>query len=245
MIVVTAGHVDHGKTSLIRCLTGVDTDRLPEEKKRGMSIDLGFAYLSLPSEFSSVGTSDGDATPDDSQQVTMPQVAFVDVPGHEKFVRNMIAGVSAVDAALLVIAADDGPMPQTREHLAILQLLNVPRAIVAVTKADLVDEQRLAEARKQITDLLDTTSFAAAPMVDVSINDQASIDQLKDVLLAGLQEQKSSLQTSAESDDGCWFRMSIDRQFSITGAGTVVTGCLLYTSPSPRDGLLSRMPSSA
>jgi len=219
LIVVTAGHVDHGKTSLIRCLTGTDTDRLPEEKKRGMSIDLGFAYLSLPGEFSSDETPGGEETPVDNQQV-----AFVDVPGHEKFVRNMIAGVSAVDAALLVIAADDGTMPQTEEHLAILRLLDVPRAIVAITKADLVDQERLAEVHDQVTALLAETRFSEAPMIDVSINDQQSIDRVKDVLLTCLREEYSAPRRPSLLDDGSYFRMSIDRQFSITGAGTVVTG---------------------
>lgn len=205
MIVVTAGHVDHGKTSLVRSLTGTDTDRLPEEKKRGMSIDLGFAYL-----------PPGDESTDDTP------LAFIDVPGHEKFVRNMIAGVSAVDAALLVVAADDGPMPQTLEHLAILQLLNVPAAIVAITKTDLVDEQRLISVREEITVLLDDTRFANALMLDVSINDHQSIDRVRHALLASLSENRTL--SSASVDDGSFFRMSIDRKFSITGAGTVVTG---------------------
>jgi len=121
MIVATAGHVDHGKTSLIHALTGVDTDRLPEEKKRGLTIDLGFAYLALPS---------GDV------------IGFIDVPGHERFVRNMVAGVAGIDQGLVVVAADDGVMPQTREHVAVLGLLGVTRVVVAVTKIDRVDQTR-------------------------------------------------------------------------------------------------------
>src|SRR3970040_1094232 len=119
MIVATAGHVDHGKTSLVKALTGVDTDRLPEEKKRGLTIDLGFAYLD--------------------------SLGFVDVPGHERFTRNMLCGVAAIDFVLLVVAADDGPMPQTREHLAILDLLGVPRGAVALTKVDRVAHERVGE----------------------------------------------------------------------------------------------------
>src|SRR5688500_4529494 len=131
MIVATAGHVDHGKTSLVKALTGVDADRLPEEKKRGMTIDLGFAY--------------------------MADIGFVDVPGHERFVHNMLAGVSGIDLALLVVAADDGPMPQTREHLAILGLLGVPRAAVALTKVDRVPPSRVDEIKGSIEELLAPT----------------------------------------------------------------------------------------
>ncbi len=227
MIVVTAGHVDHGKTSLVKCLTGTDTDRLPEEKKRGMSIDLGFAYLSHEPELSD--SQSGPVTGDkvetgDVAAGNARQIAFVDVPGHEKFVRNMIAGVSAVDAALLVIAADDGPMPQTLEHLAILQLLHVPRLIVAISKTDLVDQQRLATVREEIATLLNDTSFADAIMIDVSVNDQQSVEQVKAALLSSLVEQGVNPPSVREVNDGSYFRMSIDRKFSITGAGTVVTG---------------------
>ena len=243
---MTAGHVDHGKTSLVKCLTGTDTDRLPEEKKRGMSIDLGFAYLPLPTESSdgasrpasteqpaNTGQSDTtehDRTKHDTTEQTgvadesAGQIAFVDVPGHEKFVRNMIAGVSAVDAALLVIAADDGPMPQTEEHLSILQLLDVPRAIIAVSKTDLVDQQRLSTVREEIATLLKETRFADALVFDVSINDSESIERVKAALLNSLVEREDDTLSSTQKDDGAYFRMSIDRRFSITGAGTVVTG---------------------
>ena len=128
MIVATAGHVDHGKTSLVKALTGVDADRLPEEKKRGMTIDLGFAYRG--------------------------ELGFVDVPGHERFVHNMLAGVSGIDLALLAVAADDGPMPQTREHLAILQLLGVPRIAIALTKIDRAPPERVAEVKAALAVLL-------------------------------------------------------------------------------------------
>jgi selenocysteine-specific elongation factor len=139
MIVGTAGHIDHGKTSLVRALTGVDTDRLKEEKARGISIDLGFAYLPSP---------DGSV------------LGFVDVPGHEKFVHNMLAGATGIDFVLLVIAADDGVMPQTREHLAIIDLLGITRGIVALTKSDLVDEAQRAKVEAEIAQLLDGTGLS-------------------------------------------------------------------------------------
>ena len=129
MIIATAGHIDHGKTALVQALTGVDTDRLPEEKKRGMSIDLGFAYYTSP-----------------GGQV----LGFVDVPGHERFIRNMLAGVTGIDCAMLIVAADDGPMPQTAEHLAILDLLNVSDGVIALTKIDRVDEARVEEVKREI-----------------------------------------------------------------------------------------------
>src|SRR3954468_18762940 len=148
MIVGTAGHVDHGKTALVRALTGVDTDRLKEEKERGISIDLGFAYLSADS-----GTV----------------VGFVDVPGHEKFVRNMLAGATGIDFVLLTIAADDGVMPQTREHLAILDLLGITRGIVALTKADLADAALRAQRESEIANALIGTGLEGADILAVSV----------------------------------------------------------------------------
>ena len=132
MIVATAGHIDHGKTLLVKALTGVNTDRLPEEKERGLTIDLGFAYLPLEKGLT---------------------IGFIDVPGHERFIRNMLAGVSGIDLALLIVAADDGPMPQTKEHLAILDLLKVERSAIAITKIDRVDTQRVIEVRNSIESL--------------------------------------------------------------------------------------------
>src|SRR5271154_4027200 len=143
MIVATAGHVDHGKTLLVKALTGVDTDRLPEEKKRGMTIDLGFAYL--PVEFSET-------------------VGFVDVPGHERFVHNMLAGVAGIDFALFIIAADDGPMPQTREHLAILDLLGIKMGAIALTKIDRVAASRVEEAQYEVAKLFSPTALARFPI---------------------------------------------------------------------------------
>lgn len=232
MIVVTAGHVDHGKTSLVKSLTGTDTDRLPEEKKRGLSIDLGFAYLARDgssgageiSGASAVSSTNDDLAGRPSEPgAPSEQIAFVDVPGHEKFVRNMIAGVSAVDAALLVIAADDGPMPQTREHLSILQLLGVPRIIVAISKVDLVDGNRISQVKDEIANLLADTRFSGAQMIDVSVADQASVDRVKAALLDDLSATVSQ-DKSQRVHDSALFRMCIDRRFSVTGAGTVVTG---------------------
>src|SRR5213593_2095467 len=144
MILGTAGHIDHGKTTLVHALTGVDTDRLPEEKRRGITIELGFAPLVV----SGVGT-----------------IGIVDVPGHEAFVRTMLAGATGIDVALLVIAADEGPMPQTREHLAILRLLEVPQLVVALSKSDLVDADWLALVEEEVRELLKDTPFADAEII--------------------------------------------------------------------------------
>jgi len=147
VIIGTAGHIDHGKTSLVKALTGVDADRLKEEKERGITVDLGFAYQALP---------DGDV------------LGFVDVPGHEKLVRNMLAGATGIDHVMLVIAADDGPMPQTREHLAILGLLGLSQGVVALTKSDLVTPERLAQATAEVRALLATSLLSAAPILPLS-----------------------------------------------------------------------------
>src|SRR3990172_83126 len=147
LVVGTAGHVDHGKSALIKALTGIDPDRLPEEKERGMTIDLGFAWLRLPSG---------------------REVSIVDVPGHERFIRNMLAGVGGIDVALLVIAADEGVMPQTTEHLAILDLLRVRRGLVAITKIDLVDEEFRELVISETQDVLKGTALAEAEIVPVS-----------------------------------------------------------------------------
>src|SRR6266536_1237181 len=146
-VIGTAGHVDHGKSTLIRALTGIDPDRLQEEKERGMTIDLGFAWLMLPNGV---------------------EVSIVDVPGHERFIHNMLAGVGGIDIALLVIAADEGVMPQTREHVAILNWLNVAEGVVALTKRDLVDDEWLDLVQADVEDFLKTTSLKAAPFVNVS-----------------------------------------------------------------------------
>src|SRR5580700_10340795 len=154
MIVATAGHVDHGKTTVIKALTGMDTTHLPEERKRGMTIDLGFAGLALP----------GGGF-----------IGFIDVPGHERFIRNMLAGITGVDLALLVVAADDGIMPQTREHLELLDLLQVSEGAVALTKIDRVDSARLTAVTASITQLLAPTHLAGAPIYPVSAPDNTGI----------------------------------------------------------------------
>jgi selenocysteine-specific elongation factor len=199
MIIGTAGHIDHGKTSLVRVLTGVDTDRLKEEKARGISIDLGFAYLPAPDS---------------------AVLGFVDVPGHERFIHNMLAGAAGIDFVLLVVAADDGPMPQTREHLAIVELLGIERGLVALTKADLADEARRGEVEDGIRQVLGTTALAKADIVPVSTVSGEGIDALRTMLF-------EAARSHAVRNDRSRFRMSIDRSFTLPGAGTVVTGTVL------------------
>ncbi|HMJ42073.1 MAG TPA: selenocysteine-specific translation elongation factor, partial [Pseudolabrys sp.] len=207
MIIGTAGHIDHGKTSLVRALTGVDTDRLKEEKARGISIDLGFAYLPAP---------DGSI------------LGFVDVPGHEKFVHNMLAGATGIDFVLLTIAADDGVMPQTREHLAIVDLLGISRGIVALTKADLASPEQLANVTAEITQLLAYTALADILIIPVSTVTGAGIEELRDWLFDAAQ----SMQARAATER---FRLGVDRAFTLPGAGTVVTGTVLSGAVSAGD----------
>lgn len=195
----TAGHVDHGKSTLVKVLTGIDPDRLTEEKERGMTIDLGFAWLTLPSG---------------------REVSIVDVPGHESFIKNMLAGVGGIDAALLVIAADEGVMPQTREHLAILDLLRVQRGIVVLTKVDLVDEEWLALVHEEVVEQLNGTTLVGAPILPVS----AYTGQGMPTLLAELDNMLAEEQDHYTSGRP---RLSIDRVFTMSGFGTIVTGTLL------------------
>ena len=199
MIVGTAGHIDHGKTSLVRALTGVDTDRLKEEKARGISIDLGFAYLPAP---------DGAV------------LGFVDVPGHEKFVHNMLAGATGIDFVLLVIAADDGVMPQTREHLAIVDLLGITRGVVALTKIDLAAPAQQAKVIADIAQLLQGTGLEGAEVVAVSTVTHDGVDALREKLFDAAHTIRA--RASAER-----FRLAVDRSFTLAGAGTVVTGTVL------------------
>ncbi|MFL5737993.1 MAG: selenocysteine-specific translation elongation factor [Actinomycetota bacterium] len=197
-VVATAGHVDHGKSSLIRRLTGMDPDRLAEEKRRGLTIDLGFAWVTLPSG---------------------QEIGFVDVPGHERFVANMLAGVGAVRLVLFVVAADEGWKPQSEEHLAILDVLGVEGAVVALTKSDLVDDDGLEMARAEAEERIVSTALAGAPIVPVS---SSTGDRVDDVA-AALDSMIVSAPTPAENERP---RQFIDRVFSIRGAGTVVTGTL-------------------
>ena len=197
-VIGTAGHVDHGKSALVQALTGIDPDRLREEKERGMTIDLGFAWLTLP----------------DGQDVSV-----IDVPGHERFIKNMLAGVGGIDAGLLVIAADEGIMPQTEEHLSILELLQIPSCLIAVTKVDLVDEDWLDLVHDDITERMKRSRYAEAPMVDVSIVDNLGLDQL-------VAQVQSALVKSESRPDLGQPRLPIDRVFTVAGFGTVVTGTL-------------------
>ncbi len=210
MIVGTAGHIDHGKTSLVRALTGVDADRLKEEKARGITIDLGFAYAPI-----------GEAV-----------VGFVDVPGHERLVHNMLAGASGIDFALIVVAADDGVMPQTREHLAIIDLLGVPRGLIALTKTDLADPDRIAAAEAGIANALIGTSLEGAPVLPVSSATGAGMDTLRAAL------ERAARETVAKPLDAP-FRLAVDRAFTLQGAGTVVTGTVLSGTVRPGDQVVA------
>ena len=212
MIVGTAGHIDHGKTSLVRALTGIDTDRLPEEKARGITLDLGFAYVPLP----------GGGV-----------LGFVDVPGHERLVHTMIAGAASIGMALLVVAADDGVMPQTREHLRILSLLGLTRGVVALTKTDLVDAARVLEVELDIAALLEDTPLAGAAIFPVSAASGAGIAALRARLLA-----EAADETGPQTGPRRAFRLAVDRSFSLAGAGTVVTGSVVSGSVAVGDGVL-------
>src|SRR5215471_9525068 len=199
----TAGHVDHGKSALVTALTGMDPDRLAEEKARGMTIDLGFAWLTLPSG---------------------RVASVVDVPGHEGFIKNMLAGVGGIDVALLVVAADEGIMPQTEEHLAILDLLRVRSGVVALTKADLVDDEWLALVREEVAERLRSTTLANAPIIPCSAITGSGLPEILAALDSALDERSSR----DELRDIGRPRLPIDRVFTITGFGTVVTGTLQH-----------------
>ncbi len=210
----TAGHIDHGKSSLVRALTGTDPDRLPEEKARGVTIELGFAQLTLPS-----GRTMG----------------IVDVPGHEKFVRQMVAGATGIDVVLLVVAADDGVMPQTREHLAIIDLLGIPKGVVALTKSDLVDPDWIELVTEDVRTLLRGTSIQGAPIVPVSSRTGAGLPELLSAIDSVAGEAVSRLANLP-------MRLPVDRVFTIAGAGTVVTGTL-WSGAVERDAQVEVYPS--
>jgi selenocysteine-specific elongation factor len=210
VIIGTAGHIDHGKTALVKALTGIDADRLKEEKERGITVDLGFAYKALP---------DGEV------------LGFVDVPGHEKLVRNMLAGATGIDHVMLVVAADDGPMPQTREHLAILHLLGLGRGVVALSKCDLVTAARLAEAQAEVRALLAGSALADAPILPVSSFTGAGIAALEAHLA------QARVRTPAPPTQG-QFRLAVDRSFTLAGVGTVVTGTAVSGRVAVGDKLL-------
>lgn len=210
MIVGTAGHIDHGKTALVKALTGIDADRLKEEKARGITIELGFAYW-----------------PQDNGDV----IGFVDVPGHERFVHTMVAGASGVDFVMLVVAADDAVKPQTLEHVAIIDILGIRQGAVVLSKADLADEERRAEAAAQIRNVLAGTTLAECPIIPVSAVTGEGIELLKEHLRTAAAAQR-------ERDATGLFRLSVDRSFVLPGAGTVVTGTVLSGSVSVSDQVI-------
>lgn len=200
IIIGTAGHVDHGKTALIKALTGIETDRIKEEKKRGITIELGFAYLDLP---------DGE------------KAGIIDVPGHEKFVKNMLAGAGGIDLALLVVAADEGFMPQTREHLGILSLLNISEGIIVVTKKDMVDDDWLEIVCDEVRQEVQGTFLENAQMIPVSSYTGEGIEQLRQAIFTMI-DQKTQIKNLDVP-----FRIPVDRIFSVEGFGTVITGTLI------------------
>jgi len=209
VIVGTAGHIDHGKSALVKALTGIDPDRLAEEQERGMTIDLGFApYRHASGEL----------------------VGIIDVPGHERFLKNMVAGATSVDVVLLVVAADDGVMPQTREHLAVLQLLGVTRGLVALNKSDLVDPSLLELVQQDVAALLADTPLREAPVVPVSALTGAGLPELRAALDALVDA------VPPRSDEGP-FRLPVQRVFSKHGHGTVVTGVPVSGRVQPGDEL--------
>ena len=213
MIIGTAGHIDHGKTALVRALTGVDTDRLPEEKRRGITIELGFAPLAI----------DGVGT-----------FGVVDVPGHEAFIRTMLAGATGIDLAMLVIAADEGPMPQTREHLAILSLLGVRGGVVVLTKRDLVEEEWLGLVEEEVRALLAGSALADAEIISVCAPRGEGLDALREALA----RVAAAIPRKAAND---LFRLPVDRAFSVRGTGTVITGTV-WSGVLRRDEIVRIMP---
>ena len=212
MIIGTAGHIDHGKTTLVKALTGVDCDRLIEEKARGITVDLGYAYTE--------------------------KLGFIDVPGHEKLIHNMLAGATGIDFALLVIAADDGPMPQTREHLEIIELLGIKRGAVALTKIDAAAVDRQKQAKTEIAELLAGTALAEAPIFPVAAVSGEGIAELRAHLEAAAAEH-------GERQAAGGFRLAIDRCFTLSGAGTVVTGTAFAGSVKVGDQLILTPPNKS
>ncbi len=198
-VIGTAGHVDHGKSTLVKALTDIDPDRLPEEKEREMTVDLGFAWMTLPSG---------------------REVSIVDVPGHERFIKNMLAGVGAIDLALLIVAADESVMPQTREHLAILDILRIRRGLVVITKTDLVDSELVELVKAEVEDVLQGTAFDGCGMVAVSAYTGEGIDDLKGEIDEILNDTESRRDLGRP-------RLPVDRCFTVSGFGTVVTGTLI------------------
>jgi selenocysteine-specific elongation factor len=213
LILGTAGHIDHGKTSLVRALTGIDTDRLPEEKRRGITIDLGFARLEIDDQV---------------------EYGIVDVPGHEAFIRNMLAGATGIDVALLVVAADEGVMPQTREHVSIIELLGIQSLVVALTKCDLVEADWRELVEDEVRALLDEGRFAGSPVVAVSSRSGVGLDGIRAALA-------DAAGRTLERSDADLFRLPVDRVFTVRGTGTVVTGTV-WSGSIERDRSLRALP---
>src|SRR5215831_15831969 len=206
VIVGTAGHIDHGKTALVKALTGIDADRLEEEKRRGITIDIGFAHLEL-------SAASGEKL----------RLGFVDVPGHERFVRNMLAGVGGIDLVLLVIAADESIKPQTHEHFDICRLLAVRRGITVLTKSDLVDAETLDVVKLEVEEFLRGSFLEKAPVIPVSALEGTGLERLRQELVKGAGE-------ISVKDSTALARLPIDRVFTVKGVGTVVTGTLVAGS---------------
>src|SRR5688572_5559778 len=209
VIVGTAGHIDHGKTALVKALTGVDADRLPEEKQRGITIDLGFAEMSR-----------GDI-----------HIGFVDVPGHERFVKNMLAGASGIDLVMLIVAADEGVMPQTREHFDICRLLRIKSGIIVLTKTDLADRETLDIAELEVRELVAGSFLEGAPLLAVSSKTGEGIAELE----RGVIETAKTIHREREDREA---RLAIDRSFSVKGFGAVVTGTLASGNVTEGDELV-------
>src|SRR5690348_16567517 len=214
MILATAGHIDHGKTALVRALTGVDADRLPEEKQRGLTIDLGFAYATLP-----------DGT----------ELGFVDVPGHERFLPNMLAGVLSIDRLLLIVAADDGPKPQTLEHLDILALIGVAELTGVITKPDRVPTERTEAVTAEVAALLAENGYPDAPIFAVSSRTGDGIPALTEHLIDSAARAEAARAANPPRGE---FRLPIDRVFSLPGIGMVVTGTVAAGSVSTGDRMM-------
>src|SRR3954468_11545594 len=199
VIVGTAGHIDHGKTALVKALTGIDADRLKEEKERGITIDIGFAHLAL------------DAT---------TTIGFIDVPGHERFIKNMLAGIGGIDLVMLVIAADESVMPQTREHLDICSLLHIKNGLTVLTKVDHVEREMVDLVEEEVRDFLKGSFLENAPVLRVSSLTREGIPELIETL-------RQIAQNVQPKDASQIFRLPIDRSFTMKGFGTVITGTLI------------------
>jgi selenocysteine-specific elongation factor len=216
VIIGTAGHIDHGKTALVKALTGIDTDRLREEKERGISIDLGFAHFDLPGGI---------------------KVGVVDVPGHERFIKNMLAGVGGIDFVLFVVACDEGIMPQTREHFEIISLLGVRHAVFALTKADMVDRDLVGAVREEVAEFIEPTVFKGSPIIVTSVETGEGLEELRS-------ELEAMVARTSERRIGEAVRLPIDRVFTMAGRGTVVTGTL-WSGSIPTDARLEIQPGAA